>query len=59
MNFKATGASSGIAIAKIFKLEEYKIEINKETNDKSKEVTLLEHTIKLVIFDIEKIKKEH
>ncbi|WP_374697081.1 phosphoenolpyruvate--protein phosphotransferase [Spiroplasma endosymbiont of Polydrusus formosus] len=52
------GASNGIAIAKVFKLEEPKYEISNNTvSDPAKEIKMLEAAIQKTSTDIEKLQK--
>lgn len=56
--FKGIGASSGIAIAKVFKLVEQKIEISdQKVEDISTEIQIFEEGVKKSVSQIEKIKK--
>lgn len=56
--FKGIGASSGIAIAKVFKLVEQKIEISdQKVEDISAEIQIFEEGVKKSVSQIEKIKK--
>jgi len=59
VNFKGIAASDGIAIAKVFKLEESNLEVSSEkVTDIEAEITYFESAIAKTVSDLEKIKEK-
>ncbi len=56
MDLKGIGASSGVAIAKVFELMEVHVEIKKENANPSEQIEKLEFAVKKTIQEIEGIK---
>ncbi|CAT05089.1 Phosphoenolpyruvate-protein phosphotransferase [Mesomycoplasma conjunctivae] len=59
IKIKGIGASSGVAVAKVFKLEEIKIDVNDaKISDIDAEIKLFEDAVKKSVFQIEQIKQK-
>ncbi|WP_027120620.1 phosphoenolpyruvate--protein phosphotransferase [Mycoplasmopsis lipofaciens] len=54
MNIKGIGASKGIAIAKVFKIEELPVEVTKEAKNVEHEIELFNNAVKVVSNKIQK-----
>ena len=54
---KGIATSSGIAIGKVYKLEQPKIVVNEEKCEPAKELEVFENALNKTIADIEKIKE--